>query len=118
MSYENLKPHRNKNMTTKSYISVGNYTAGPWHAKSFKLKHIDEVVWKVYGKNKKPICEMALNEPNNEANAHIVASSHDLLEACKHLVNILYLENDKFYKKHIIAFNLGMDAISKAEVKS
>ena len=41
----------------------------------------------------------------------------DLLEACKHLVAILDQESEDFYNKHIHAFNLGMDAIEKAEGK-
>ena len=50
-----------------------------------------------------------------QANAKLIASAPDLLNACKHLVSILGEENEYFYNKHIEAFNLGMEAIILAE---
>lgn len=59
--------------------------------------------------------QAALHKKNAEANAKLIAAAPELLEACKHLVAILSKEDEDFYNKHIHAFNLGMDAIKKAE---
>ena len=59
--------------------------------------------------------EIGHEAEEEKANARLIASAPDLLNACKHLVSILGDENEDFYNKHIEAFNLGMDAIVSAE---
>lgn len=59
--------------------------------------------------------EIGREAEEEEANARLIASAPDLLNACKHLVAILGEENEDFYTKHIEAFNVGMEAIVSAE---
>ena len=63
-----------------------------------------------YSNGKRPMDEV-------KANANLIASAPEMLNACKHLVSILGDENEDFYNKHIEAFNLGIKAIDKAEGK-
>ncbi len=93
-------------------------TQGKWESHGRKV--IVEGRWDDY-----TICECKCKLPSShgvcyekeeaKANAKLIASAPDLLNACKHLVSILGDENEDFYNKHIEAFNVGIKAITKAE---
>ena len=96
-----------------------NHTQGKWVANDVHYLSVDRLI-----KSEGEIITNEIRSDKNgefiavaprEANARLIASAPDLLNACKHLVSILGEENEDFYNKHIEAFNLGMAAITKAE---
>ena len=95
------------------------HTKGKWVA--HQIEETDEFA--IFSLNtfiaqtENPMINEEPTKSEKQANANLIASAPEMLNACKHLVSILGDENEDFYNKHIEAFNLGIKAIDKAEGK-
>ena len=60
------------------------------------------------------ICTMNSEQPANIENAKLISAAPDLLNACSELLQLIEIEGEPFYNKHIEKFNNAIDAIKKA----
>lgn len=69
---------------------MSNHTPGPWNAEEWINKDLDYSGWSFSaGGCKLPLCTMETNDPDEcDANAHLIASAPELLDALTRLVDI------------------------------
>ena len=104
-------------MTTNKKV-LGGFTAGPWKVNDYDTYknslHID-----ADPKNGRPsIAEVLIMEKGHiemEANAHLIASAPELLEACKEARKEIYEAINKRSNNLSMVWHSLNDAIAKAE---